>query len=87
MSLAALEQPSWGILSRPRGGLNSVAAKICYSLSFREFEMVEYYHSFLWSGIESADLKVKVLASFWTYLKVLDLVFKLEEYLDPRSIV
>ena len=34
---------------------------------------------------ESAELKWKVRASLWAYLKLLDLVSKLEEYLDPTS--
>ena len=39
-------------------------------------------------GIERAELKVKKQASLWAYLKVLfDLVSKLEEYPDPRSII
>ena len=36
------------------------------------------------SGIESTELKRKEHAPLWVYLKVLGLVSKLEEYLDPR---
>ena len=34
--------------------------------------------------IENAGLKGNLITYLWTYLKVLDPVFKLEEYLDPR---
>ena len=34
--------------------------------------------------IENAGLKGNLITYLWTYLKVLDPVFKLEEYPDPR---
>ena len=62
------------------GGLNPVTDEIQYLLLFREFQLSSGL-----CGIESAELKGKVQASFWAYLKVLDLVSQPEEYSETKS--
>ena len=78
--------------------LSPVAAKVPYLLPFRGLHFIYLAHlkevaiSGLTTtnticGIKSTELNGELHASLWVHLKVLDVVTKLEEYPDPRSII
>ena len=68
-----------------RGGLNLATSKICYLLSFTEFQFSTSGQKLTLYETEKAEWKGMVRASLWAYLKILDLVSN--EYPDPRLII